>query len=160
MRFTTRRALWWGLRRIVAPLATFVLLVTQLVLPSPAEAATVSYRSAATAVSTGEGVLEIDTPEGVEPGDLLIAQIVATDPGATITAPTGWNLIRIDRDTDGGLLQGAYRRTATADEPAAHAWADTTTNLMAGGIAAYSGTDPTNPRLRPDHRTIPQCPQE
>ena len=74
MSFTTRRALWWGLRRIVAPLAAFLLLATQLVLPTPAEAAKITFRSAATAVSAGEGALEIDTPGGVEPGDLLADQ--------------------------------------------------------------------------------------
>ncbi len=145
MGLTARRRLWWWLRRVVAPLAAFSLLATQLILPTPAEAATVTYRSAATAVSAGEGVLEIATPEGVEPGDLLLAQIVAADPGPAITPPPGWNLLRTDRDPAGGALQAAYYRIAAVDEPAAYSWTDDVSSLTAGGIAAYTGVDPVDP---------------
>ncbi len=156
MGLPTRRAIWWWLRRVVVPLSAFLLFATQLVLPTPAEAVTITYRSAATAVSAGEGVLEIATPKGVEPGDLLLAQIVAVDPEATITPPPGWSLLRTDRDPSSEALQAVYFRIATADQPGTHAWADNVSSLTAGGIAAYTGVDPANPIA--GHRGSEQAP--
>src|SRR2546425_2337450 len=123
--------------------------------PQTATVATSSGGSAPTfraAASNTGSPLTISKPAGVVDGDVMIANIAAVTTTGTVQAPAGWTLIRrttsdtaIDPSGSAGYLeQDIYYRVA-AGEGASYTWTLTASGSMAGGIAAYSGVDTTNP---------------
>src|SRR5258707_7757262 len=82
-------------------------------------------------------------PEGVQEIDVLNANVFAGDyPGSslpTVTAPSGWTLVRQVSHGTAALLQ-IYSRVATASDPGTtYSW---TTNFFVGSassLVAYSG---------------------
>lgn len=94
------------------------------------------FRAAAGNTVQSNNSIVITKPSGVVQHDLLVASI-ASDQTGTVTAPTGWNLIR---DTQGsGVRLLVYWKAATASEPANYTWTHATTGDMSAGIAAYKG---------------------
>jgi hypothetical protein len=103
-----------------------------------------TYRSASSATSVPVNTIAINKPAGVTTNDVLLAGIsVRGNP--TITAPSGWTLVRSDASGT-TLLQSVYRKVATGSEPASYTWTFSEPIASAvGGIAAYSGVNTTTP---------------
>ena len=104
----------------------------------------VAYRSSANATGTATTTLAITKPAGVSSGDVLIAAI-STRGAPTITAPSGWALVR--SDVNGTTQkQALYSHPAGGSEPASYSWSfSTSVTAVVGEIEAYSGADPVNP---------------
>jgi len=119
--------------------------VTVTVADPPPPPETPLFRSAASAIVTGASgtTLTIARPDGVEPGDLLLAQIRHRST-STLTPPAGWTEIStITRST---AHHGVYYKIADASEPTSYVFnQNTNAGRMAGGIGAYIGVDPTAP---------------
>jgi parallel beta helix pectate lyase-like protein len=66
---------------------------------------------------------------------------------ASITAPTGWTLIRRDSSPSGyvSLSQALYFKVAGAGEPASYTWSFWPSTGATATIVAYSGVDQLNP---------------
>jgi len=120
-------------------LATVSVTVTE-VLPAPV------FRSSSSAALTGAkgSILTIAAPTGVQPGDLLLAQIRYRGATPNLTVPAGWTLV--------GTIPGdqanhsVYFKIAATGEPASYQFnQNTNAGRMAGGIGAYSGVSTTNP---------------
>jgi hypothetical protein len=130
--------------------ATFVVTVAPATVVEPTE---IRFESACTGMTTppkgdASKTLRICTPDGVQEGDILLAQIgfeKGSDAGtdAQIT-PAGWTLVRrTNSKTDIG--EATFYRVATASEPASHSWPFKQAVKAAGGIVRYSGVDASNP---------------
>jgi hypothetical protein len=119
--------------------------VTVTVADQPPPPTTPVFRAAASAIVTGASgtTLTIARPDGVEPGDLLLAQIRHRST-STLTAPAGWTQVAtITRST---AHHGVYYKIAGASEPASYGFnQNTNAGRMAGGIGAYLGVDPDAP---------------
>ena len=62
----------------------------------------------------------------------------------TITAPSGWSLVR--SDSNGNVMTLAtYERVAGSSESAAYTWSFSSSQAAAGGIVAYGGVDTRSP---------------
>jgi PKD repeat protein len=102
-----------------------------------------TFRSASSAANPTATTLPIPAPSGVVSGDVLIASVdVRGNP--TITAPSGWNLIRLDL-IQNSFRKATYYRVATASEPTSYTWAFSSSLAASGGILAFSGVSTSNP---------------
>jgi PKD repeat protein len=102
-----------------------------------------TFRSASSAANPTAPTLPIPAPSGVVSGDVLIASVdVRGNP--TITAPSGWNLIRLDL-IQNSFRKATYYRVATASEPTSYTWAFSSSLAASGGILAFSGVSTSNP---------------
>jgi hypothetical protein len=115
--------------------------VTQSCTPPPP----VAFRGATS--NTGQDAVALILPTGVQAGDMLIAQ-VSNRGGAFggVTVPSGWTLL--GRTTSGTqVTEAVYWRIAGAAEPLYYIWylVGSSGVQVAGGMAAYSGVDPTAP---------------
>src|ERR1044072_312352 len=91
----------------------------------PALSALPSGASVTTA-STWGSTVTINRPSTASTGDVLVAAVNARLSGsATITAPSGWNLIRRDSSGPGfgSLTQALYYKVAGVSEPPSYGWA-------------------------------------
>lgn len=106
----------------------------------------VVFRASSSAIGT-LGSLTIAKPAGVVAGDVMLAQFGARAFASTITAPSGWTLVRDDSlDVGGGGVQSAiYVKIADAGEPASYTWVSSQSARTGGGIAAYSGASGVTP---------------
>ncbi len=117
-------------------------------LASPAQAQIALVGSEQTVgISSPESSLTIARPIAVVEGHVMLAQ-VATRLGSwmVITAPAGWQLVE-RRDNGTSLAQAIYYKVAGAAEPASYTWSFNFSDRAAGGIAAYSGVDASDPIL-------------
>lgn len=90
--------------------------------------------------------LALDKPTGVAQGDVMVASVAIRPSSASITAPSGWSLVRKVDNTSGATSSVAvYVKVAGASEPASYTWTFSTSSGSAGGIQAFSGVDTSNP---------------
>ena len=87
--------------------------------------------------------LVITKPAGLAANDVMVAG-VAVRGSVTVTAPSGWTLIRSDANGSSMKLN-SYSRVATSSEPANYTWSFSSAKAAAGTITAYSGVDTTTP---------------
>jgi Polysaccharide lyase len=140
-----RRPLRFALTR--ASIAVAALLTVSASAPFPASAVTTldDATSGSTSSSTS---LTLETPAGLAAGHLLIAALdVRLASSSTITAPSGWTLIRRDSNVPpyAALSQALYFKIATSSEPASYEWTFSASTSASGGILAFSGIDATTP---------------
>ena len=104
----------------------------------------IAFRAQSTA--TGSSSLTLARPTGVVAGDVMIAQVAHRFGQTTLSAPTGWNLIRRDTAAD-EVSSAVYWKVAANGDPATNTFTLVGTSKihMVGGIAAYSGVDTTAP---------------
>jgi RHS repeat-associated protein len=100
------------------------------------------------ATSVGQNIPPATTvvlpgPGGVTSGDVMIAA-VAVRGVPTVTAPTGWTLIRSDSNGSSMKLL-SYWRVASGSEPADYTWSFSSARAAAGTITAYTGVNTANP---------------
>jgi PKD repeat protein len=104
---------------------------------------TPTFRAASSAANPTATTLTIPAPSGVVNGDVLVASVdVRGNP--TITAPTGWTLIRLDL-IQNSFRKATYYRVATNSEPANYTWSFSSSLAASGGILAFSGVSTSNP---------------
>jgi hypothetical protein len=107
----------------------------------------IAFRSASSG-SAGSGVLtlSIGKPAGTVQGDVMVASIAVRPETATITPPSGWTLVRrLDNASSVANSLAVYYKVAGASEPSSYSWSLSTSTGSAGGIAAFSGVDTSNP---------------
>ncbi len=103
----------------------------------------ITLRSVSSAANSTATSLTIPAPAGMAPGDVMVAGItVGGTP--TITAPSGWTLVRLDATSEFDLRQAVYHKVV-ASEPATYTWTFSTNQAAAGGIHAYAGVDNAAP---------------
>jgi hypothetical protein len=88
--------------------------------------------------------LTLARPAGTQPGQTMVASVVASADGPGFTAPAGWTVVRDDA-VPGALRQTIYLKVAGPDEPASYTWNLPWPGRVAGGLTAYAGVDPTQP---------------
>jgi hypothetical protein len=111
--------------------------------PASAHAAIAFVAAESAQNAGGATTLVITKPSGVLEGNVMIATVAAKETG-TVTAPSGWTaILNLTQSTT--LRQVTYSKVATASEPASYSWSLGTSRAASGGIAAYSGVNPTVP---------------
>lgn len=151
----------WSLNnRELSYVIIYTALIFQLLAPLQTQAA-ITFRAAASN-SVGSGSLAISVPPGTLTDDVMIASVTfrpcSNSSGnacsTTLTAPSGWTLVRNVNNTTGGGTGGygsrlfIYRRVATSSEPSSYTWTFGGTPSQsgtAGGILSFSGVDTSNP---------------
>jgi hypothetical protein len=105
----------------------------------------IAFRSADSAgVATGD--LTINKPTGTVQDDVMIASIGVRPETATITAPSGWALVRrINNTTATQNSLAVYYKVAGASEPASYTWTIPSHTGAAGGIQTFSGVNTADP---------------
>ena len=85
-------------------------------------AANIAFRSAQSA-GAASGNLTITKPSGTIATDVLIASVAARPSTVTITAPSGWTLVRRTNNTaTNSNTLAVYYQIAGASEPASYQW--------------------------------------
>jgi MSHA biogenesis protein MshQ len=106
----------------------------------------ISFVGADSASSPAALDLDVGTPAGTLPGDVLVAAIGTRPDGASITPPAGWTFVRrMDNPSGASSSLAVYRRIAVAREPALHRWSFSASTGSVGAIAALRGADVTAP---------------
>jgi hypothetical protein len=101
-----------------------------------------NFRAAESAgITAGETALTISKPYGTTSGDVMIAAIAFRPPGATLTPPSGWTLIRrTNQMASNTSAQATYRKVAGGSEPVSYTWtqgSSPATLGAAGGIMTF-----------------------
>ena len=92
--------------------------------------------------SLAMSTVTVGAPSGVRPGDIMLAQILIYDGGATDvpTPPAGWTSIRHDAVNNGNKATSwLYFKIAGANEPSSYGWS-IGSNWAAGATGAWRGT--------------------
>ncbi len=92
------------------------------------------------------GNLTINKPTGTVQNNIMIAAIAVRPDTATITAPSGWTLVR--KDTNSSAIPdqiNTYSKAAGASEPASYSWTISANTGAAGGILSFSGVNTASP---------------
>lgn len=92
--------------------------------------------------SSGTPAATVSVPEGVQPGDVLVAALEVDADPVVVTAPLGWTLVR-DRLSGAGTSAAfhaqLYVHNATATEPVDYTFAAPDDVWVGAEIAAYAG---------------------
>jgi RHS repeat-associated protein len=100
----------------------------------------------------------ITKPTGTAANDVLIASIAVTPSTVTITAPSGWTLIR--RTNNGATTSNSlavYYKVASASEGTSYAFGVTGATFGVGGIQGFTGVDTANPIHIENGQTTPSA---
>ncbi len=90
--------------------------------------------------------ITISKPSGTTANDVMIASIAVQPSSVTITAPSGWTLIRrMDNNTGTTNSLAVYRKTDGGSEPSSYTWTLSSLDHAAGGIQSFSGVDASSP---------------
>ena len=102
--------------------------------------------AAAAAPAAGASSISINRPSGTAGQDVLIASIGVRPSTVSITAPSGWTLIRrIESPGSASNTLAVYRKVATSAEPTAYSFDVTGSTYVVGGIQAFAYVDNANP---------------
>lgn len=107
--------------------------------------AQIAFLAMGTATVTS-GNLTINKPTGTVQDNVMIAAIAVRPDTATITAPSGWTLVR--KDTNASAIPdqlNTYSKVAGASEPASYSWTIGVNTGAAGGILSFSGVNTASP---------------
>lgn len=124
--------------------------VVQTVALRPRQIALVGTGAPGTAVNGSTASLVLPRPAGVQAGDVLIAHVALHTHSFNanpLPAPSGWTLVRVDRDA-AHMIAGVFRRLAGASEPSSYTFSNAsgdTSQQAVGAVMAYRGVDPANP---------------
>jgi PKD repeat protein len=150
------------MKRTFISIFGIVVLLTMFLTAIPAAAVDpgVTFRSYGSSPGVNGTSCVILKPAGLTVGDLMIAQVVGSDPNytsggdlGTFTAPSGWASIRQDNKPIGagsggiGLASALFWKIAVQADVDATSFTFTATNATSnrGAITAWYGQDPTTP---------------
>ena len=110
-------------------------------------AAGITFRAAASAnAASGVLSLTLTRPASTLVDDLLVVGIAVSANNPTITAPTGWTLVRRTANTNTTANALAiYQRLVTAGEPGTYTWTFSASTGAAGALLAFAGVDALAP---------------
>ncbi len=113
--------------------------------PTPLPAGSILLHGASSATTGSvEPLLTINKPTGTTTNDVMIAHIVVTPAGNTITPPSGWTLI--DRqDSSQSISTATYVHVASSMEMPSYMWGFGTMGEASGGIASYANVNTSSP---------------
>ncbi len=122
-------------------LGVALLLFAQSALPA------IAFKNANSAKASPAANLTIIKPNGTVAGDFMIAAVSAIPSPVVITPPTGWTLIRTQRQTNpNSSVLATYYRVVGASEAASYTWTLSSSHTGAvSGIVTYSGVDTSAP---------------
>jgi len=99
--------------------------------------------------SSGASTIVINKPSSIANDEVLVAGITVNGgSNTTITAPSGWTLIRrTNNGTNVGIASYYHVVTSAGSEPASYSFglSGSSTLRASGGILRYTGVDTTNP---------------
>ena len=130
-------------RLAAALIAGLLVAVVAALPPMPVGAEVARVGSSSNGSSTARKSITLTRPSGTASGHVMVASI-AINNDDTLTAPTGWTVIRRDSIED-TLQQVVYFRVARSGEPSSYTWKAPAYRRIAGGITTYSGVDTTHP---------------
>ena len=107
----------------------------------PASGGSATFVGAATATGTTTSTA-VTSPAGVQAGDVLVAA-VATRGAPTITAPTGWTLVRLDANGS-TMRQAVFVKAATGTDGSATFMLSKAQSTVVQ-VLAYRGVSTTSP---------------
>jgi len=105
----------------------------------------ITFRAAASAANSSYAAtsVTVSKPTGTVEGDVMIAAL-GWDANGSITAPSGWTLIRSTLyDVDNNVA--AWYKVAGASEPADYTWSQPGNDDFSVGIATYYNVNTGNP---------------
>jgi len=115
------------------------------IVAAPIRQAQISFRSASSNAAAS-GSLAINKPTGTVQGDVMFASIAIRPETGTITAPSGWTLVRRVNNTNSNEnTLATYYKVAGTGEPASYTWSFSTSSGAAGGITTFTGVDTSDP---------------
>src|SRR5512140_1771363 len=147
---SSRRVYRMKVRSRLSRAILYAVLAAALVIPMARvfvvqAASGISLRSWTTrANGAGSTSLTIAKPSGVAAGDVLVAQVVVHLASTSITAPSGWSLIK-STSSGTNLQMSTYYHVAASSEPSSYKWTLSATVPATGGISAWIGVSNTNP---------------
>jgi hypothetical protein len=105
----------------------------------------IAFRSAKGATGAFVSSLDVAKPAGLADRDVIVAFVMCDSTTATITAPTGFSLVR--STTVSGLAHHVYVKPIpdAASEPAAYTWGASASIDWHVGMLAYSGVNLDTP---------------
>ena len=104
-----------------------------------------AFRAAASKAAAS-GSLVINKPTGTVQNDVMVASIAVRPNTATITAPSGWTLVRRTNNTNSNPNSLAtYYKVAGSSEPTTYTWTLGSSAGAAGGIETFSGVNTSDP---------------
>ena len=103
----------------------------------------IAHRASSFAANATATTLTIPKPATAQANDVAVMAI-AVRGNPTITAPTGWTLVRTDTNST-TMRQAIYRKVLGATEPTSYTWTLSSAQAAAGGIQAYSGVSSVTP---------------
>ncbi len=117
---------------------------------------TPAFRSVGTAFNpagSNQSLFVIPAPTYVQ-GDLLLAHIAQSNTSgtATLTAPSGWNLLSSLQGLGGapyGHHSWMFWKYAGATEPGSYTWTSSVTTGWGGAVSSFGTVDPVNPFAKP-----------
>ena len=116
--------------------------------PTPIPPAGITLRGSRSADNGGgSATLTMPSPAGVQPGDVLVAQVTVRGAGSTtIAPPAGWQLIRRD-NTPIAMAEALYVHRVAGGDPTSSTWtfSGTSSPMASGGVLAYSGVSSVTP---------------
>lgn len=117
------------------------------VAPPPTSGTISLVASAQGSAGTGVTTLTVAKPAGTSAGDLMVASIAVRPSTVTITAPSGWTLVRRTDNTSGNTHGLAvYYRVAGSSEGASYSWTVSSSSTgSVGGILSFRGVDVSSP---------------
>ena len=108
-----------------------------------------TFRSASASVTaTSASSLTVGRPANVATGDVLLAAISARlSATSSISAPSGWALVRRDNCTHFGqsLAQAVFVKAASMSEPASYAFTFSAATGASASVLDYDGANATQP---------------
>ncbi len=103
----------------------------------------ISYIASSSNGGTNMSSITFNVPNGITKNTSMLCHLsVRGTPAATVTAPSGWQLLRtITNNVNYTRVMFIYIKNATASEPVSYTWSNISpsTNYVVGGIAAFSG---------------------
>jgi hypothetical protein len=96
----------------------------------------ITFRDKSTSIIGNANSVTVNKPAGLQSNDLMLSQIVLfNNPAASVTPPSGWNLIR--SSSNGNYRSILYWKRATTSEPNSYVWNLSASAASGGGIVAY-----------------------
>jgi len=104
----------------------------------------VPIKPASTTPPTGS--ITIPVPTGTLQNDVMIASIGVRPSSTSITAPSGWTLVRrTNNGSSNSNSLAVYRRVAGSSEPGSYTWTLSGDIFSAGGMQSFYNIDTSNP---------------